>query len=153
MPGYSIQVLGAFHGGGNPLGRTTDSQNNVEIQNNTSVLHGMHTIRFGLRLRTSAVTNVSPQNYAGTFTFSGGLAPQLDANFQPIPDSSGQPVLKNISSIESYRRTLYFQQAGLPAPRIRQLGGGASQFSINAGIPGIDGSQIDLGLLIMVRVP
>jgi hypothetical protein len=148
LPGYAIQVLGAFNGGGNPLGRTTDSEHNVEIQNNTSVLRGTHAIRFGVRLRTTTATNVSPQNYAGTFTFSGGLAPELDGNSQPILDPSGQPVQTNISSIESYRRTLYFQQAGLPASQTRQLGGGASQFSINAGNATISGDQIDLGAFV-----
>jgi hypothetical protein len=146
LPGYAIQVLGAFNGGGNPLGRSTNSQNNFELQNNTSVLRGVHTLRFGVRVRATTETNVSPQNYGGTFTFSGWLAPELDANFRPILDPSGQPVLANISSIESYRRTLYYQQAGLSPLKIRQLGGGASQFSINSGIPEIDGSQIDLGL-------
>ena len=145
-PGYALQVLGAFNGGGNPLGHTTDAQNNFEAQNNTSVLRGRHTIRFGARLRASTETNTSPQNYAGTFTFSGWLAPELDANFKPVLDPSGQPVLANISSIESYQRTLYYQQAGLLPPLIRQLGGGTSQFSVNSGIPEIAGSQIDLGL-------
>lgn len=146
LPGYALQVLGSFNGGGNPIGRTTDGQNNFEVQNNTSVVRGLHAIRFGVRLRATTQTNTSPQNYGGTYTFSGWLAPQVDANFRPILDPSGQPVMANISSIESYRRTLYYQGAGLPAWQIRQLGGGASQFSINAGIPTIDGRQIDLGL-------
>jgi hypothetical protein len=145
-PGYALQVLGSFNGGGNPLGRTTDAQNSFEVQNNTSVIRGRHTIRFGFRLRTTTQTNNSPQNYAGTFTFSGWLAPELDANYQPILDPSGQPVMANISSIESYQRTLYYQQAGLPPLQIRLLGGGASQFSINAGIPVVEGSQTDVGL-------
>lgn len=146
LPGYAIQVLGAFNGGGNPLGRSTNLKNSFELQNNTSVLRGLHTLRFGVRVRATTENDVSPQNYGGTFTFSGWLAPELDANFRPILDPSGQPVLANISSIESYRRTRYYQQAGLPPLQIRQLGGGASQFSINSGIPEIDGSQIDLGL-------
>lgn len=146
LPGPAIQVLGSFNGGANPVGRTTDQQNNFELQNNTSVLRGAHSVRFGFRLRVSDVTNVSPQNYAGTFTFSGGLAPQLDSGFRPILDPSGQPVMVSISSIESYQRTLYFQQAGFPASQIRQLGGGASQFSINAGNADIAGSQLDLGV-------
>ncbi|MCC6364297.1 MAG: TonB-dependent receptor [Bryobacterales bacterium] len=146
VPGPAIQVLGSFNGGGNPIGRTTDLQNNFELQNNTSVLRGTHSVRFGFRLRAGAMTNVSPQNYAGTFTFSGGLAPQLDANFRPILDPSGQPVMANISSIESYERTLHFQRAGLPALQIRQMGGGASQFSINAGNAGIAGNQLDVGV-------
>jgi hypothetical protein len=52
----------------------------------------------------------------------------------------------NISSIESYRRTLLFQQSGYSGAQIRQLGGGASQFSINSGNPEIAGNQVDLGL-------
>lgn len=146
LPGAAIQVLGSFNGGANPIGRSTNVQNNFEVQNNTSMLRGTHTFRFGFRLRASATTDVSPQNYAGTFTFSGGLAPELDGNFNPVLDPSGQPLMGNISSIESYQRTLHFQQTGVPASRIRLLGGGASQFSINAGNAGIAGSQIDVGV-------
>ena len=146
--GYALQVLGAFNGGGNPLGRTADAQNNFEVQNNTSVLRGSHTIRFGGRLRATTETDTSPQSYAGTFTFGGGLAPQLDAQNNPILDGSGQPALVNISSIESYRRTLLSEQMGFPAGRIRQMGGGPTQFSINAGNPAIAGSQFDLGAFV-----
>jgi len=73
------------------------------------------------------------------------LGPELDANNQPVLDPSGQPVLVNISSIEEYQRTLLFQQLGYSSAQIRQLGGGASQFSINAGSPQISGNQIDVG--------
>ena len=145
LPGAAIQVLGAFNGGGNPIGRTTDTQNNYELQNITSVLHGAHTVRFGIRLRVTTETSISPQNFAGTFTFAGGLAPQLDAGWQPILDASGQPVMISIDSIESYRRTLSFLNLGLGAARIRQLGGGASQFSINSGNPAVSGGQLDAG--------
>jgi len=145
LPEYAVQVLGSFNGGGNPIGRSTDTQNNYELQNNTSVLHGTHAFRFGVRLRATKETNISPQNYGGTFTFAGGLGPELDANNQPVLDPSGQPVLVNISSIEEYQRTLLFQQLGYSSAQIRQLGGGASQFSINAGNPQISGNQIDLG--------
>jgi hypothetical protein len=145
LAGYAIQVLGALNGGGNPVGRTTDNQNNFELQNNTSVLRGAHTLRFGVRVRAITETNVSPQNYAGAFTFAGGVGPELDANNQPILDVGGQPVLANISSIENYRRTLLFLRAGFSTERIRQLGGGASQFSINGGSAEISGNQTDVG--------
>src|SRR5262249_27489213 len=144
----AIQVLGAFNGGGNPIGRSTNTQNNYEFQNNTSILHGLHTWRFGVRLRETTETSVSPQNYNGAFTFSGGLAPELDAHNQPVLDASGQPVLVNITSIESYRRTLLLQQMGLPGAEIRRLGGGASQFTINAGNPSVSDSQFDLGVFV-----
>jgi hypothetical protein len=145
IPGYAVQVLGAFNGGGSTIGHSTDTQNNYEVQNYTSILRGAHTWRFGVRLRGTAETSVSPQNYNGTFTFSGGLAPELDPAGQPVLDGSGQPLLVTISSIESYRRTLLFQQMGLPAVQIRNLGGGATQFSIAGGDPLIAGGQVDLG--------
>ena len=134
-PGPALQVLGSFNGGGNPIGHSTNVQNNYEFQNNTSMLRGVHTWRFGVRVRGTSEASVSPQNYTGTFTFSGGLAVPLDGSGQPL----------SISSIESYRRTLIAQQQGIPAAQIRQFGGGASQFSMNAGNPQISGSQVDLG--------
>jgi hypothetical protein len=134
-PGYALQVLGAFNGGGAHVGHSTDAQNTYELQNYTSVMRGAHAWRFGVRLRGKTDANSSPQNFGGTFTFSGGLAPELNVNNMPAFDASGQPVLVNISSIQSYQRTLLFQPMGLPALQIRQLGGGASQFSINGGSP------------------
>jgi hypothetical protein len=147
-PGYALQVLGAFNGGGNPIGHSTDTQNSYELQNYTSILHHSHVLKFGIRVRGQIETAVSPQNFAGTFTFGGSLAPELDGNNQPIFDASGQPVLVNITSIESYRRTLLFQQSGFSGPQIRQRGGGATQFSINTGIPLVSGGQFDLGVFL-----
>ena len=74
-PGAAIDVLGAFQGGGNPIGRTHDAQNNYELQNITTWVHGSHTLRAGGRLRTTTETNTAPQNYTGTFTFSGRCRP------------------------------------------------------------------------------
>ncbi len=127
---------------------TTDRQNNDELQNYISILHGQHTWRFGIRARGATETSDSPQNFNGTFTFGGGLAPVLDATNQPVRDASGQPVLENIDSIERYRRTLLFQRLGLGAAQIRALGGGASQFTINTGNPVISAGQFDLGLFV-----
>src|SRR5262249_8096678 len=87
----------------------------------------------------------SPQNYNGTFTFGGAVAPVLGPDNRPLFDSSAEPLLTSISSIESYRRTLLLQQSGSPAALIRQLGGGATQFSISTGNPVIRGGQLDLG--------
>lgn len=66
----ALQVLGAFTGGGSAVGQSSDTQNNFELQNNTSMVHGPHALRFGVRLREMADGNVSPQNFNGTFTFT-----------------------------------------------------------------------------------
>src|SRR5262249_8895440 len=110
--GPAIQVLGAFNGGGFPGGHSFDTQNNHEFQDYVTLVHGAHGLKFGTRWRRQVDDNTSPQNFAGTFTFGGGIAPLLDANNAPVPDSTGQEVLVPITSIERYRRTLLFQSLG-----------------------------------------
>ena len=53
-----------------------------------------------------------------------------------------------ITSIEQYRRTLLFGQMAMTAQMIRALGGGATQFSINAGDPVVYVGGVDIGLFI-----
>jgi len=144
-PGVAINVLNAFAGGSAQIGHTSDRQNNYEFQNYTSVAHRAHALRFGVRVRRTTETSESPQNFGGTFTFGGGLAPELDAANRPLLDASGQPVLVNVDSIERYRRTVALAGLGFTPGQIRALGGGATQFSINAGNPLISASQADVG--------
>ncbi len=144
----SLQVLGSFNGGGAQLGHSLDLRNSYEFQNYTSVLRSKHFWKFGVRLRGEGDDNTSPQNFGGTFTFGGGTAPMLDANSNPVLDSTGQAVLAPITSIEQYRRTLLFQRLGYSSARIRSLGGGATQFSISAGNPIISGRQVDVGAFV-----
>ncbi len=141
-----IQVSGSFNGGGANTANGHDTQNSFELQNYTSVLHGKHSWRFGVRLRGQTENSFAPVNYNGTFTFSGANAPELSANNQPVLNAAGQPVMIQISSIEQYRRTLLFE--GLPPSLIRALGGGASQFTINAGNPETSVHQMDAGAFV-----
>ena len=131
----ALLVLGSFNGGGAQSGRTYDTENHYELQNYTSIVKGAHTWKFGVRMREETVANTSPQNFGGTFTFGGGLAPELDANDQEVLDASGQPVLVPITSIEQYQRTL-----------LGEPGGGATQFSIATGNPFLSLSQFDVGV-------
>jgi Carboxypeptidase regulatory-like domain len=144
----AIQVLGSFNGGGAQVGHSFDIRNSYELQNTTFIVRGTHAWKFGIRLRGDTDDNTSPQNFGGTFTFGGGTAPVLDSNNQPAFDSSGQPVLAPITSIERYQRTLLFQQLGFTPLKIRSLGGGATQFSINAGDPKLSAGQFDVGAFI-----
>ena len=133
--GPEIQVLGSFNSGGATMGRNFDTLNAFELQNNTTTVRGAHSWRFGILLRAQFDANVYPLNFNGTFTFSGGLAPELNANNQAVLDGSGQVAMEQIDSIERYRRTLL----GLPSA----LGGGASQFSISAGTPATSVKRYD----------
>jgi hypothetical protein len=141
-----IHVSGSFNGGGSQYGRATDTQNNFELQNYTSMVRGAHALRFGIRLRGQRDDSVSRLNFNGTFTFSGGKAPLLDPSNRPLLDASGQPVIGFIKSIERYRRTELFQQLGDSPAEIRALGGGATQFTMDTGIPALSVHQIDVGV-------
>jgi len=141
----SINALEAFLGGGSPIGISSISENRFELHNNTTVAAGSHTLKFGGRLRGVSVANISSMNFNGTYAFAGGLAPRLDANDQVVQDASGALALEQITSIERYRRTLVFLQQGRSPAEVRELGGGATQFSIAGGNPEAQITQLDFG--------
>jgi hypothetical protein len=140
----TITVQEAFTSGGSQIGLAHTNEDRWELQNYSTWTKGRHILRYGLRVRGVKITDFSPQNFGGTFTFSGGDAPQLDANNQVVLDSHGDPVLVPITSLERYRRTLLFQGN----PNMRELGGGVTQFSIAGGNPEAGVSQTDLGAFL-----
>jgi hypothetical protein len=115
-------VLDAFTGGGPPLTLSFTNQDRIEVQNMTTVTHGIHLFRWGGRLRGVDLRDQDTTNYTGTFTFS---------------------------SLDSYRTTLMGQQAGWSAQQIRASGGGASQFSTARGNPLASLSQYDVGFFAL----
>lgn len=139
----AINVVGAFSGGGAQIGNSGILRKSLELQNNTTWTHKTHSIKWGGRAREYFVDDTSVNNFGGTFTFFGGFGPALDANNQPIPGTSIQ-----IQALERYRRTLLFQSMGLSPELIQQYGGGASQFSLNAGTPVAKVNQFDIGLFV-----
>ncbi len=137
----AINVQGAFNGGGPQIGNSGTLDNRWEMTNTTTLTRGTHTFKWGGRLRQSFLDDTSVSNFGGTYTFFGGVGPELDANNQPIAGTAVQ-----LLAIERYRRTLLFQQLGYSAEQIQALGGGASQFSLAAGIPIASVNQFDIGL-------
>jgi hypothetical protein len=117
----SIEVQGAFNGGGNNLGQSHDGQNHYELQDYVSLLLGDHLLHFGGRFRDIQDGNTSTGGYNGQFIFS---------------------------SIGAYEITQQGIANGLPPAQIRSLGGGASQFSVTAGTPAVAVNVADLGLYV-----
>lgn len=149
----TLEVENAFSGGADPETLSAYTHHHYQVQNITTVAEKSHTVRFGVRLRAVALTDTSQENFGGTYTFGGAYAPVLDANDNPTTpgvtcDANGPATAgcTTISSIEQYRRTLVFQKQGLTAAQVRALGGGATQFSLNAGNPTVNVGMIDLGL-------
>lgn len=127
----AIIVDQSFTAGSNQVGAAYNNYNRYDLQSVSTWIHGTHTVRFGVRWTNTTSQDYSPANFGGTFTFLGvSSAPELDANNQPIPNTSIP-----ISSLEQYRRTLLFQKMGYPLATIQALGGGASEFSIAGGNP------------------
>lgn len=137
----TISVLDSFNGGGSTIGLAYNQQDRYELQNFTSFAKGAHSIKWGGRLRVANLTDSSPSNFLGTFTFAGlPNAPQLDSNNQPTGN------LIQITSLEALRRTLLFENLGYSPAQIRALGGGPTQFSISGGQARQSVSQADIGV-------
>jgi hypothetical protein len=141
----SINVTGAFATGGNDRGNNYTVGHHFELQNYTSWAHGVHTIRFGARVRRESDQDQNQTEFGGGYTFQGGLAPQLTSNYQIVTDSNGNPVTQTITSLQQYQLFLQLQQAGYSGAQIQQLGGGPSRFSIQAGKSYISGIRWDAG--------
>ena len=148
-----LNVAGAFIDGGSQVGHAINQRNSWELNNFTQMQRGMHTYKFGARIRGTKIEDMSPNNFGGQWVFTGGFGPAFDASNNPI---AGTNVF--LSSIERYRRTALIQNQGLTAAQqaycgagvsvaqcLRTLGGGANQFSINAGNPQASVSQTDVG--------
>ncbi len=140
----TLNVSSAFTSGGSQVGQTKNNEQRWELQNFLAWQRGTHALKFGGRVRGVRISDINPNNFGGSYTFTGGLVPQLDADNQPIP---GAPPIF-VDSLERYRRTLLFSQTqfGFTPLQIRALGGGPSQFSISAGNPAASVSQVDLGV-------
>lgn len=139
----TLNVAGAFISGGSQVGEVLTNNSSWELQNFLAWQKGTHALKFGGRLRGVSIDDSNPNNFGGTYTFTGGFVPTLDANNNPIND---QPIF--VDSLERYRRSLLFSQApfNLTPLEIRRLGGGASQFSISSGNPQAGVKQFDAGL-------
>ena len=66
----TIQVLDAFTGGGSQVGQASNTNNSWELTNNTSFAVKAHSLKIGARMRHVSITDISPQNFGGTYTFT-----------------------------------------------------------------------------------
>ena len=104
----SISVSGAFSGGGSGAGLQDTLTNTYQLQDYTSISLNKNFIKFGARFDDSVESATSTSSFNGAFTFD---------------------------SITAYQITQQGLKAGLTPAQIQANGGGASQFSITAGLP------------------
>jgi hypothetical protein len=120
----TLSVSGAFAGGGPSVGHALSTSTRWELQNFTQIQKGMHTIKFGGRLRHVTIKDIAPSNFNGQWIFTGGIT--------------------GLTSLQRYQRTLQLMQQGMTAAQVRAAGGGAAQFSISQGDPLASVSQYDI---------
>jgi hypothetical protein len=137
----ALIVQDAFTNGGARVGDSHSIANRLELTNLSILSHKTHTLKWGARLRQSFLDDTSVNNFNGTFTFFGGSGPLLDNTNQPISGTSVP-----LTALQVYQRTLLLRQNGFSSAQIRAAGGGASLFSINAGVPLTHISQSDVGV-------
>src|SRR5215217_9573283 len=69
----TLEVQEAFTGGGSQVGQSHSTEREWELTNNTSFAQGRHALKTGARLRSISISQFSPQNFGGTYTFFGGV--------------------------------------------------------------------------------
>lgn len=131
----TINVRGAFGGGGNNQGTIIDHEDHYEVQNYTSVIHGNHTTKFGARVRALRDANYSTSSFNGTFTFSS-LNGTTDLNCHTPGDPSSLPLTTPCPVSYLYAQQ-QLQSNGTPY---------ATQLSITTGIPNFSLTTYDAGL-------
>ena len=138
----AVNVLEAFTSGGATVGDSFNRNTRWEVTNTTMRAEGLHSLKFGARLRGVSVRDFSENNFNGMFTFGGGEARTVAF------DSSGNPVLGPalpITSIARFSQTEQFLRAGATPAQIAAFQLGPTQLSINGGEPLAEIRQIDFG--------
>ncbi len=120
----TIQIQGAFVGGGNSSGLSKNLLDRYELQNITYMTLGKHSIKYGGRARVTKEDNASDSKFNGVYSFGSRVDPTVTGcNVQNPPTTCPQ-----ISGFVAYQRTLQSIVAG-NSPTAN--GGGASFYSLN----------------------
>jgi hypothetical protein len=132
------------------FGANTDRQSYAELQNYTSVTWGAHTTKFGIRTRSTVLSDDSAKNFNGIYQFLGGtnapyLGPALQPGLTPTTGPNGTPVIANLSSIQQYLTTIRLLQANYSSAMVTAMGYGPSKYTVSSGNPYFGISQTDFG--------
>lgn len=117
----TIEVLGAFTGGGDSAGNFNRSETHYTIQNYTTLTFHKHQIEFGGTLLDLPRSERTNGGFNGTFTFK---------------------------SLADYQQTLQGLQNGMTMAQIQAAGYGPSQYSVTAGNLQASMNRVDGDLFI-----
>jgi hypothetical protein len=120
--GPTLQVLGAFTGGGNANGGFERSETHNDLREDLSLSRGPHQIQMGAEAADVARTETNTSNYNGSFVFS---------------------------SLADYAATQRDLSQGMTMAQIQAAGYGPSQFSLAAGNPRAHINRLDASLYVL----
>ena len=118
----AIVVQGAFSGGG---AANSTTNNRWEVTNSTTYTRGSAQLQVGRTAQTRHGVRLRKITLAGTYSFFGGTGPELDADDQRLA-----------AAVSHSGTARVLQNLVYPGAAIRALGG-ASQFSLSAGVPAL----------------
>ena len=117
----TLNVIGAFTGGGSSEGSVDRRESHYELQNLTTISLGAHYIQFGGFLRDIHRIEKNDANFNGSFIFD---------------------------SLATYQATQQYLSQGMTMDQIRGAGFGPSQFNITTGTPLAAVNRIDGSLYV-----
>lgn len=123
--GASLQVAGAFTGGGAATQALRSHEFDLEFDDDVLYQHRKHNFKAGVELLNAYLNDRLPTNFNGTYIFGGGVAPVLDGN------GNATGATATINGLEQYRRAV----AKLP-------GGTATQYAVTTGTVPITLNQL-----------
>ena len=103
----SLQVAGAFTGGGAVTGYLAAHERDLEADDNVLYSWGKHNLKAGVQLLNVSLHDSLPTGFNGAYVFGGGAAPALG--------NSETPNSQIITGLEQYRRALLKLPGGTPA--------------------------------------
>jgi hypothetical protein len=123
----TLQIQGAFSGGGSSAGLYNDTQDRYELQNITYMNFGKHSIKYGGRARVTKDDNASDSRFNGLYSFGSRIDPAVAGCAVSNPPST----CPQISGIQAYLLTLSGLAQNQSMATIIANGGGASFYSLN----------------------
>ncbi len=117
----SLQVAGAFIGGGVATGLLRSHERDFEIDDDVLYSHGKHSVKAGLELTDTSLHDSLPTNFSGTYLFGGG----------PSSATNGTTTPTTLTGFQQYQLAFKGQPGGTP-----------TQFDVSTGTANMSLNQL-----------
>ena len=113
----SLQVAGAFTGGGAPTGFLRSHERDLEVDDDVLYSRGKHSIKAGIELIDTSLHDALPSGFNGTYVFGGGVSSAANGGV--------------LTGLQQYQLALRNQPGGTP-----------TQFDVSTGTANVSLNQL-----------